>query len=142
MNSLTKDVTRLGLLQEAGPSTGGVQKSVKTGVANALLAMLKCTAAEAAPWRRKVCQLSQHDAHLICIGKDVVCKKLPAACLPILNSGATALSCENSLAAEQIGVTTSSCLSLRESWLDNQANRGMVCARLHAHMVVAIMLSA
>ncbi len=112
MNSLTKDVTRLGLLQEAGPSTGGVQKSVKTGVANALLAMLKCTAAEAAPWRRKVCQLPQHDAHLICIGKGVVCKKLPASCLPILHFGATALSRENSLAAEQIGVTTSSCLSL------------------------------
>ena len=57
LESLTKGVTRLDLLQEAGPSTGGVQKSVKTGVANALLAMLKCTAAEAAPWRRKVSQI-------------------------------------------------------------------------------------
>lgn len=43
------------LSQEAGANAGGVQKSVKTGVANALLAMLKCTAAEAAPWRKKVC---------------------------------------------------------------------------------------
>ena len=42
-------------VQEAGSTSGGVQKSVKTGVANALLAMLKITAAEAVPWRRKVC---------------------------------------------------------------------------------------
>ena len=42
------------LLQDPESSTGGVQKSVKTGVANALLAMLKCTASEATPWRKRV----------------------------------------------------------------------------------------
>lgn len=42
------------LLQDPENSTGGVQKSVKTGVANALLAMLKCNAAEAIPWRKRV----------------------------------------------------------------------------------------
>lgn len=54
MNKVLPVLIALGSAQEAGPSTGGVQKSVKTGVANALLAMLKCTAAEAAPWRRKI----------------------------------------------------------------------------------------
>ncbi|DBA78475.1 TPA: hypothetical protein ACH3X2_007965 [Trebouxia sp. C0005] len=54
MNKILPVLIALGSAQEAGPSTGGVQKSVKTGVANALLAMLKCTAAEAAPWRRKI----------------------------------------------------------------------------------------
>ncbi len=81
LESLTKDMTRLGLLQEAGSSTGGVQKSVKTGVANALLAMLKCTAAEAAPWRRKVCQLPQQQC-ILDTGRGFVCKSLPATCLP------------------------------------------------------------
>lgn len=44
----------LQFLQDPESSTGGVQKSVKTGVANALLAMLKCNAAEAVPWRKRV----------------------------------------------------------------------------------------
>ncbi len=74
-----KDVSRLDLLQEAGSSTGGVQKSVKTGVANALLAMLKCTAAEAAPWRRKVCQLPQLDAYLICTEGGWLCMQESAS---------------------------------------------------------------
>ena len=42
------------MLQENGQPTGGVQKSVKTGVANALVALLRCNAAEAIPWRQKV----------------------------------------------------------------------------------------
>ncbi|DBB00785.1 TPA: hypothetical protein ACH3X1_000717 [Trebouxia sp. C0004] len=54
MNKVLPVLIALGSAQEAGPSTGGVQKSVKTGVANALLAMLRCTAAEAVPWRRKI----------------------------------------------------------------------------------------
>ena len=54
--------------QEAGSSTGGLQKSVKTGVANALLAMLKCVAAEAVPWRRKVVGLCRVD---LLAAKDV-----------------------------------------------------------------------
>ena len=43
-------------VQEAGSAggAGGVQKSVKTGVTNALLAMLKCIAPEAVPWRKRV----------------------------------------------------------------------------------------
>lgn len=42
------------VLQENGQATGGVQKSVKTGVANALVALLRCNAPEAIPWRQKV----------------------------------------------------------------------------------------
>ena len=41
-------------VQENGAAASGVQKSVKTGVANALVALLRCTASEAAPWRPKV----------------------------------------------------------------------------------------
>lgn len=46
----------LGTAQEADSvsATGGVQKSVRTGVASALLAMLKCTAPEAVPWRKRI----------------------------------------------------------------------------------------
>ena len=40
--------------QDPESSTGGVQKSVKTGVANTLLAILRCNAAEAIPWRKRV----------------------------------------------------------------------------------------
>jgi len=97
-------LTRLDLLQDAGSSTGGVQKSVKTGVANALLAMLKCTAAEAAPWRRKVCQLPQQQCILDMYRKGL-CLQESASYMPaIIVPGATALNCESSLAAELIGV--------------------------------------
>ena len=39
---------------DSASGAGGVQKSVRTGVANALLAVLKCTAPEAGPWRKRV----------------------------------------------------------------------------------------
>ena len=112
---LTKDIIRLDLLQEAGPSTGGVQKSVKTGVANALLAMLKCTAAEAAPWRRKVCQIPQQqcilDMHRRGLCLQEFASHMPATLVFVV----TALNCKNSLAAELTVVLSSSCVSLWRS---------------------------
>ena len=112
LESLTKDVTRLDLLQEAGPSTGGVQKSVKTGVANTLLAMLKCTAAEAAPWRRKVCQMPEQQCTLHVYSRGLCLQEFASYIHATFIFGIAALNFENSLAAELTLVLRSSSLSL------------------------------
>ena len=50
-------------MQDNGAAVGGVQKSVRTGVANALMALLRSSAPEAAPWRLKVCSTPKSLCH-------------------------------------------------------------------------------